>query len=177
MRTFEPIIRSFPTRMRAWRKGQAIQDSDTGKRARMVEVTVGETGANEVVASAFGLAPGDPVLRRSRRFAVDDRLVQLADSYYLLEVVRSTSIVYTDTGPGGVYARLAEIGREPVRFTERLRSRMPLPAEVDALELPGGTPIIAITRTAFDTEDRCVEVTEMVLDSSAYELEYNADSV
>ncbi|MEV3937700.1 UTRA domain-containing protein [Glycomyces sp. NPDC049804] len=160
--------------MRAWRRGQAIQDSDTGKRARIVEVTVDETAANEAFASAFGLAPGDPVLRRSRRFAVDDRLVQLADSYYLLDVVRSTAIVYTDTGPGGVYARLAEIGREPVRFAERLRSRMPLPAEVAALELPGGTPIIAILRTAFDTEDRCVEVTEMVLDSSAYELEYNA---
>jgi GntR family transcriptional regulator len=174
MRTFEPILRSFPARLAAWRDGQSIQDADTGKRALMVEVTVGETAASESIASAFGLAPGDPVLRRSRRFAVDDRLVQLADSFYLLDLVRSTAIVYTDTGSGGAYARLAEIGHAPARFTERLRARMPLPAEVDSLELPGGTPVFAITRTAFDAEDRCVEVTEMVLDSSAYELEYNA---
>lgn len=174
VRTFEPILRSFPARLDAWREGQSIQDADTGRRARIVEVTVGETAASESVASAFGLPPGDLVLRRSRRFAVEDRPVQLADSYYLLELVRSTAIVYTDTGQGGAYARLAEIGHAPVRFTERLRARMPLPVEVAALELPGGTPVIAITRTAHDSEDRCVEVTEMILDSSAYELEYNA---
>jgi len=171
---FTPILRTFPARLAAWREGESIQDADTGKRARMVEVTVGETAASEAVASAFGLAPGDPVLRRSRRFAVEERPVQLADSYYLLDLVRSTPIVYTDTGPGGVYARLAEIGHAPIRFTERLRARMPLPTEIAALDLPGGTPVIAITRTAFDSEDQCIEVTEMTIDASAYELEYHA---
>lgn len=116
----------------------------------------------------------EAVNRRSRRFAVEERSVQLADSYYPLELVRSTAIVYTDTGAGGVYARLSEIDRAPVRFTERLQARMPLPTEVAALELPGGTPVFAITRIAHDDEDRCVEVTEMILDASAYELEYHA---
>jgi GntR family transcriptional regulator len=152
----------------------AIQDSDTGERARSVEVIVGEVPAGEAVASLLDLAPGDPVLRRSRRFAVEQRPVQLADSFYLVDMVRATPIVYTDTGSGGVYARLAEIGHEPVRFTERLHARMPYPAERTALELPGGTPVIAIVRTAFDAEDRCVEVTEMIIDASAYELEYHA---
>ncbi|MQM28564.1 GntR family transcriptional regulator [Glycomyces albidus] len=174
VRTFEPIRRSFPARLAAWREGQSIQDADTGKRARMVEVTVGEVPAGETVAAELSIDTGAPVLRRSRRFAVDDRLVQLADSFYLLDLVRSTPIVYTDTGPGGVYARLDEIGHAPVRFTERLRARMPLPTETDALELPGGTPVLVITRMAFDSEDRCIEVTEMVLDASAYELEYHA---
>jgi GntR family transcriptional regulator len=174
VRTFEPILRSFPGRLFAWREGQAIQDADTGKRPRAVEVRIGEVPASDEVAGAFGLAAGVPVLRRSRRFAVEDRPVQLAYSFYLPEMVRATPIVYTDTGPGGVYARLAEIGHAPVRFTERLRARMPLPVETEALELPGGTPVIAITRTAFDADDRCVEVTVMVLDSSAYELEYNS---
>ncbi|MBO3733968.1 GntR family transcriptional regulator [Glycomyces niveus] len=153
---------------------EAIQDTDTGKRGRVVEVTVGERPASETVASCLDIAPGDPVLCRSRRFAVEQRPVQLADSFYPVGMVRATPIVYTDTGPGGVYARLAEIGREPIRFTERLHARMPFPAERTALELPGGTPVIAITRTAYDAEDRCVEVTEMILDSSAYELEYHA---
>jgi GntR family transcriptional regulator len=51
---------------------------------------------------------------------------------------------------------------------------MPFPSERTALELPGGTPVIGIVRTAFDAEDRCVEVTEMIIDASAYELEYHA---
>jgi GntR family transcriptional regulator len=172
---FAPILRAFPARLTAWREGRAIQDADTGKRPRAVEVEIGEAPASEEVAAVFGLASGDPVLRRSRRFIVEDRPVQLASSFYLPDMVRATPIVYTDTGPGGVYARLAEIGHGPVRFVERLRARMPLPAESTALELPGGTPVIAIIRTAFDAEDRCVEVTEMILDSSAYELEYRTE--
>lgn len=51
---------------------------------------------------------------------------------------------------------------------------MPYPAEKTALELPGGTPVIVIVRSAFDSEGRCVEVTEMIIDASAYELEYHA---
>lgn len=174
VRTFEPILRSFPGRLLAWRDGQAIQDADTGKRPRAVAVTVNEVASGPSTAIAFGISPGDPLVRRSRRFTVEDRPVQLADSYYLPDMVRGTPIVYTDTGPGGVYARLAEIGREPVRFTERLRARMPLTGEATALDLPTGTPVLAIIRSAFDAADRCVEVTEMILDASAYELDYHA---
>lgn len=41
-----------------------------------------------------------------------------------------------------------------------------------ALGLPRGTWVIAITRRAYTAERRCVEMNEMVLDASAYELEY-----
>ena len=175
VRTFEPIQRSFPGRLAVWQTGQAIQDADSNKSPQSVEVTVGETAATESVASAFGVEVGEPVVHRSRRFVSKERPFQLADSYYLRELAHGTRIVYTDTGPGGVYARLAEIGHAPVRFVERLRARMPLPSESKALELPGGTPVIAITRTAFDAADCCVEVTVMILDSSAYELEYRTE--
>jgi GntR family transcriptional regulator len=174
VRTFEPNLRSFPMRLEVWKEGRAVQAADTGKQTRLTDLTVGEVPASPSVAEAFKIGPGAPVVRRARRFAMEDRPVQLADSFYLLDMVRSTPIVYTDTGPGGVYARLAEIGHAPVRFTERLRARMPMPSEIEALELPGGTPVIAITRSAFDSEERCIEVTEMVLDASAYELEYHA---
>lgn len=174
VRTFEPNLRSFPARLEVWKDGQPIQGADTGKRTQMVGLTVGEIAADDTVAGAFGIEPGTLMVCRSRRFAIEDRPVQLADSYYLPDMVRSTSMVYTDTGPGGVYARLAEIGHAPTRFTERLRARMPLQSEKAALELPDGTPIIAIARTAFDAADRCVEVTEMIIDASAYELEYHA---
>jgi hypothetical protein len=38
--------------------------------------------------------------------------------------------------------------------------------------LPGGTWVLAITRRAYTAEKRCVQVNAMVLDGSAYELEY-----
>jgi GntR family transcriptional regulator len=110
VRTFEPIQRSFPGRLGVWRTGEAIQDADTKKSPYSVEVTVGEAAATEPVALAFGIALGDPVVHRSRRFSTEQRPFQLADSYYLPELAHGTRIVYTDTGPGGVYARLSQRG-------------------------------------------------------------------
>lgn len=171
---FQPIRRGFPGRMSAWRDGRALHDADTGQRPRTVEVVIREVTAPQQVTELLATEPGAPLLLRSRRFLVEGRPVQLARSYYPLELVRGTQITEHDTGPGGAYARLAEIGHEPVEFTETLQARMPSPEETDRLELPGGTPVVAILRAAYAAEGRCVEVTAMVLDGSAYELEYSS---
>jgi GntR family transcriptional regulator len=115
------------------------------------------------------------VLTRARRFTVEDRPVQLATSYLPLDVTGGTRIERKDPGPGGIYARLAEIGHAPVRFTERVTARAPRPEEADglALESPVAGQVIEIVRHAYAADDRCVEVTVMVLDASAYELEYH----
>lgn len=57
-----------------------------------------------------------------------------------------------DTGPGGTYARLAELGHAPARFREDLRSRMPQPDEADRLDIKPGTPVIDILRLAVATD-------------------------
>lgn len=175
VRTFSRITRSSPQRLakRQWTSGKAIQDADTVGRARTVHVIVSEVAAPQAVAEALGVRIGARVLCRSRKFAVDERLVQQATSYIPLDVVAAApAVAYTDPGPGGMYARLAEAGLAPARFTEELVCRMPTPAEVSDLDLPGGTPVVAITRHAYTEDDRCVEVNAMVLDASAYALEY-----
>jgi GntR family transcriptional regulator len=78
-------------------------------------------------------------------------------------------------GPGGTYARSAELGYKPVHLREEIRSRMPSQAEASRLQLSTGTPVIMICRTAFADEGRPVEVNEMVLDA-AYVLEYDFDA-
>lgn len=174
VRKFRPIQRSSPGRLsRTWSEGTAIQSHDTGPRPRAVDVTIASAPAPAWAAEAFHISPGDLVIVRDRRIAVDDRVVQLATSYYLPAMVEGTPILFTDTGPGGAYARLAEIGHEPVAFTETLRCRMPYPAETSALALPEGTPVIDIQRTARDGAGQCVEVTHMILDASAYQLDYS----
>jgi GntR family transcriptional regulator len=174
MRRFPPIRRSSPGRLarEQWGACKQIQDADTGQRSRTVEVEVGETPAFDWVADALGVEHATPVFYRSRRFIVDDRPVQLATSYLPLELVRGTSITYTDVGPGGTYARLGDLGLEPVRFIEELRARMPVPDEVTRLALPDGTPVIEIKRRAYTGDGRCVEINRMVLDASAYLLDY-----
>lgn len=173
-RVFQRIRRSSPGRLarEQWGTGRAIQDADTGIRPRTVDVIVGESPAPGFVAEAFGIEPGDPTLTRSRRFLVEHRAVQLAISYLPLDFA-DTRLAYTDIGAGGTYMRLTELGHAPVRFVERLTARAPLPDEVERLEFGTSTGVIVfeITRWAY-TVDRCIEVTRMVLDASAYELDY-----
>ena len=56
---------------------------------------------------------------------LDDKPVLLATSYLPASVVAGSAITREDTGPGGTYARLAELGYKPVHFREEIRSRMP----------------------------------------------------
>jgi GntR family transcriptional regulator len=175
VRTFGRIVRSSPDRLSRswWGEGRSIQDRDTDGRLRSVHVVVEETPASGHVAEALGVPAGAAVLTRARRFAVEDRIVQTATSHLPLDVVAAAPAVgYTGPGPGGIYARLAEAGLGPDTFRESLVCRMPTSAEAEVMTLPRGTPVIAITRRAYTGNRRCVEINEMVLDSSAYELEY-----
>lgn len=175
VRAFGRIVRSSPDRLSRswWGEGRAIQDHDTNGRLRVVDVIVHEVPASEEVAAALAVPSGAAVLSRARRFAVEDRIVQTATSYIPLDVVAAAPAVgYTGPGPGGIYARMADAGLGPETFRETLVCRMPTQAEAAELTLPRGTPVIAITRWAYTSTRRCVEVNEMVLDSSAYTLEY-----
>lgn len=176
VREFARISRVSPARLsRAqWGSGKAIQDADTGPRWRTVDINVAEPPAPSDVAEAFGIEPGATVLSRSRRFFVDDRPVQLATSYYRLDMARGTAIALTDTGPGGSYARLAEKGYAPARFIERVVDRAPHPDERLDLALPKTSGrVFHITRLAYTHQGLCVEVNHMVLDTDAYDLEYH----
>lgn len=176
VRAFAQIIRSSPNRLaRAqWGSGKAIQDHDTERRWRTVDVVVSETPAPRDIAEHLGVEPDAPLLSRTRRFLVDERPVQLATSFYPLDIVRGSAITYTDTGPGGAYARLAELGHEPVRFTELVADRSPTREESFDLALPkNGGRVFDMTRLAFTKDGRCIEVNRMVLDTAVYVLEYH----
>jgi len=180
VRVFERIVRRSPGRLsrEQWGAGHQIQDHDTGVRPRTADVVVGDISAPGYVAEALGVDEGEPVLFRSRRFLVERRPVQLATSYLRLDLATAARITFTDTGPGGIYARLAELGHAPVHFTERVTARAPRPDEVERLELTSavGTLVFEITRYAYDSGGQCVEVNRMILDASAYELVFDFEA-
>jgi GntR family transcriptional regulator len=70
---------------------------------------------------------------RSRRYVLDGKPVLLSRSWIPAAIAAGTAIARPDTGPGGIYARLSDLGHAPARFREDLRSRMPLPSEVGRL--------------------------------------------
>ncbi|MBB2912520.1 GntR family transcriptional regulator [Streptosporangium becharense] len=176
VRLFRPIRRHGAGRLsrERWGGGQAIWDSDTGDRRYTVdEIEIDRETADDVVARVLG---GSDVWVRRRRYSVDGRSVQLSVSHFPAHLVEDTAVTRRDTGPGGVYARLAELGHAPAHFTEEIRARMPHPHETVQLDLPAGTPVIVIARTAYTSAGVPVEVNEMILDAASYVLQYDFDA-
>ncbi|WP_158853079.1 GntR family transcriptional regulator [Saccharothrix deserti] len=174
VREFRPIRRVSPDRLKTvvWGAGRSIWSADLGIRPLDQGTEVVTEAAPAIVAHVLELDEGTEVVVRRRRFAVEDKPVQLATSYYPAHLVEGSLITQPNTGEGGSYARLAELGYKPVRFREELRTRMPREHERQTLELAQGTPVIEIVRTAYTAEDLPIEVNLMVLDSASYVLEY-----
>lgn len=176
VRLFKPILRHGSTRLARslWGEGGNIWAAGFEDRAVTVDhIAIDRTEADAELAEQFRFAEGTRLLRRSRRYVVDDRPVQQATSFIPLDLAEGTRITEPDTGPGGVFARLAELGQAPAGFSETLTSRMPTPEEVAELELPPGTPVLAITRLAITEQGRVVDVTHMLLDASCHVMRYD----
>lgn len=176
LREFRPIRRHSIERLAAtqWASGKAIWDSDIeGRELTVDDIEVYESDPPTAVSRILGT--GRCVVR-GRTFVLDGKPVQLATSWLPADLVAGSRITEPDTGPGGIYARLAELGHRPVRFREETRARMPLTEEARRLELPPATPVVVIYRTAYTDDDRPVEVNEMILDASAYVIENNINA-
>ncbi|GHC52512.1 GntR family transcriptional regulator [Streptomyces cinnamoneus] len=179
VRSFRPLRRRGIRRLAesTWGAGLSIWSADVGDRALIVDrVDVVERAAPQRVAEVLGLESGATVCVRSRRFVLDGKPVQLSASYLPAGLVAGSAITREDTGPGGTYARLAELGHKPVRFREEIRTRMPSADEAEQLALSPGTPVVHICRTAFAEGGNAVAVSEMTLDSASYVLEYEFDA-
>ena len=138
-----------------------------------VEVTIGQTAATPAVAEALGIEEGAAVLARSRKMYADDTPVQLAISYIPWEIAEGSRLTEEDTGPGGTYSRLAELGHKPTRFSERTRERSPDGGEASELGMDASQRVFHITRIARTADGKAVEVTESVL--PAYQWEFHAE--
>ncbi|MFE2466158.1 GntR family transcriptional regulator [Streptomyces mirabilis] len=179
VRAFQPLRRRGIQRLsrEQWGSGRSIWSADIADRTLVVDqVQVYEAAAPERISQVLDIEASAPTCVRSRRFVLDDKPVLLSTSYLPADLVAGSAITQEDTGPGGTYARLAELGYKPVHFREEIRSRMPSQEEASRLQLSMGTPVIMICRTAFADEGRPVEVNEMTLDSAAYVLEYDFDA-
>lgn len=121
VREFKPIRRVSPDRLQAntsWGAGRPIWNTDVGTRPRTEGVTVDVELPPAAIAKVLQLADGARVVTRRRRYVVDDKPVQLSTSYYPEALVSGSAITEVDTGEGGAYARLKELGHEPTRFRD-----------------------------------------------------------
>lgn len=153
-------------------RGTFTTDASTQQFTPRVEVDVRTETADARTAEQLQLDHGTTVVIRDRLMFADDHPVQIARSRLPYALVADTPIQQENTGPGGIYARLAEIGHAPTHFVESVAARMPTPEEAAALQLIEGTPVLLISRVAFDAADTPVETNDMILAADRYELVY-----
>lgn len=136
------------------------------------DVQVSEVQAPEDVAGLLAIEPGAAVLARARRMFANDVPVMLATSYLPLDIAAGTQIAQEDTGPGGVYSRLADLGHGPAELAETVTVRPPRDGEAAALGMDAEQRVYSIRRTAEDAAGRVVEVNDMALPVHQWELVY-----
>ncbi|MEV5557131.1 GntR family transcriptional regulator [Nonomuraea wenchangensis] len=163
----------FARRHREQGKAAFIAETEgVGGKPSVDSIQISETEPPADVAQRLGLGKRDKVLIRSRRYLINGHPVETAVSYLPASIARGTRIAEPDTGPGGIYARLEEMGHRLDHFDEEVKSRMPMREEVKALRLAPGTPVFHLVRTAYAEDGRAVEVCDTVMSSDAYVLSY-----
>jgi GntR family transcriptional regulator len=124
------------------------------------------------IADMLRIQPEDPVVRRTRHMFASDRPVQLATSYIPLAVAGSEDIALPDTGPRGLYRRLAARGHHVSRFAEEIEARQPRREEALFLMLTEAQPVLEGARIVYDTDEVPVEAVINVFPSQQWRLSY-----
>ncbi|GGV51310.1 GntR family transcriptional regulator [Streptomyces spectabilis] len=176
---FRPIRRRGIPRLsrNQWGSGTSVWAADDHRAPDVDQITVAEGVAPPpYIRDVLELTAGETVCVRTRRYIMEGRPVMLSASYLPQHLVTDSPITQADTGPGGIYARLADLGHAPAHFREEIRVRMPSADEAAQLAIPADRTVIKLVRTAFDADGRAVEINEMTMDSAAYVLEYAFDA-
>ncbi|MBU6198425.1 MAG: GntR family transcriptional regulator [Xanthomonadaceae bacterium] len=131
-------------------------------RVRFLERNVGQVSPAE--ALALHLSPGARVVRLRRlRFAGATPLA-LEDTSVPQAVLRDPKLVKQS-----LYDALEKLGCRPVRALQRLRAVALDPAQAQLLQMPVGSPALAIERRAFLADGRVVELTSSIYRGDAYD--------
>ena len=170
-----PVTRLARNRLsaaeRAAGRGTFLSDAATGGWAPAVTVKTYREAVPADVAPLLDIALRTDVAVRERVMRADAEVVQLATSWIPVDIAEAARLEQTDTGAGGMYARIEEAGWTLTHFTELVAARPPRPREADQLQLPGSYPVLEVTRVAY-AGDRAVEVNRMVMSSERYQLVY-----
>lgn len=124
-----------------------------------------EVSADADLARWLGVPVGSRLLRRHRvQGVVGDRPLQTSTTYLPWEFVELVPrLLEFDTGPGGMYSRLEEVGRGVAEFEDSVSCRLANAAEQESLEIDASEPVMTIWRRAYDGDGRILDVTLRVV--------------
>jgi GntR family transcriptional regulator len=144
-----------------------------GKQALVEVPSISEVPAPADVAERLHLEADALVVERVNHYFTDDEPVQTGVTY-IPSAIAAGSILATDanTGRGSIYERFAELGHQITSVREEIVARMPKRAEVTALAMPAGVPVIELLHTGLDQNGQPFEVTRFVMRADRNALDY-----
>lgn len=125
-------------------------------------------------AEFFGVEEDAELCIRDRVMRADGQPVMLAVSRLPREITSGTVLEEVNTGPGGAHARLEEFGYKITHHEEVVGTRPADANERQLLDL-GDEWVLTVRRRTWSGE-RVVEVNNMVMRGSSYELRYAWDA-
>jgi GntR family transcriptional regulator len=141
-------------------------------RAPRTEVLSYEIVENPVAADGLDLPADTPMLAVTRlRFAGD---TPLAIMHNWLPP-SAGDITREELEVKGLYAVLRDRGIRPVVAQQTIGARMPTAFERRHLEMSGSTPVLTMTRMAFDADGKAVEYGDHCYRASDYSIEVMVD--
>lgn len=143
-------------------------------REPFTRTTVRDVEADQNLARWLGVPIGTVALERARvQGVVGDPPIQTATTWVVADIVERVPILrQVDTGPGGIYSRLADIGIH-VRFEETVTCRLPLASEREVLQIEPNQPVMVLWRRGYSQHDHIVEVTNRIIVGDRHELVYS----
>lgn len=139
----------------AWTQS-AAQSGQVGTN-QLLEVA--EIAAPEPVATALALGPGEGVVVRRRLALLDDRPVELADSYYPAWIAAGSPLAESRKIRGGAPRALADLGYRAAYADEELElDSAATPEEAALLAVPVGERLVRMFRVAFAASGSPFEV-------------------
>lgn len=128
--------------------------------------------APEPVAIALGLPNGSEVVVRRRVVLLDDRPVELADSYYPRTIADGTGLAESKKIPGGSVTLLRDLGYVAAEVDEEVSARSATAEERAALRLADDEPVLVLTRRSATTDGTTFEYAAMTMAASRRHLRY-----
>jgi GntR family transcriptional regulator len=175
VRAAEPVRRDaadVTKQVGQWR-GFAASAIESG-HTPFTRTSVRETSAGSVVAKWLGVPTGTTILERARHQGIaGGPPIQISTTYVNWEFVEKLPVLrQVDTGSGGIYSRLDEVGHGIEVFEETVTCRMPRADEQGVLEIEATQPVLTLWRRAYDARHRIVEVTHRIVVGDRQDLVY-----
>lgn len=123
----------------------------------------GETEAPEEIRAALGLPAGSGVIARQRLVLLDGQPIELANSYWPIDVAGGTDLAQPRKIRGGAVSLLANLGYRPASVDEQIQTRPPTDEEIHALALDDTHEwVLTLTRIITGNDGRPYEASVMV---------------